>query len=111
MDKNFIKLYRQAFDDSFSTPEMLDDLKAELTFTPHVVVQNRVLMRLVFELIVTFAAMLNAYSIVNGNVSFDLGGDVNWEKVSILLSIAGFSFLLFLIELIYRYVKLKKNRA
>ncbi len=110
MKQNFIKNYRQSFDQSFNVPDMLDDIKSELTFTPHIMFKKRVTMRLLLEIMASFALIYNAFSI-SRFTNAGLGETIDHNKVNIMLSIAGLLFVLFVYEIIYRTIKIRKNRA
>lgn len=111
MKQNFIHSYRQSFEQSFNVPDMLNDIKSELTFTPHIMFKKRVMMRLLLELMASFALVYNAYSIAYGMIDYEVGATIDHNKVTILLSIAGILFMLCMYEIVFRIIQIKKNRA
>lgn len=111
MKQNFIKNYQKSFDQSFNVPDMLNDIKSELTFTPHIMFKKRVMMRLLLELTASFALVYNAFSIAYGLVDYELGATYDHNKVTIMLVLSGILFVLFVYEIIYRTIKIRKNRV
>ena len=106
---NFIHAYRKNFQASFHVPPMLNEIKSELTFTPRIIFNKRVLFRLVFELTAAFVMVYLGYSTAFGNINFGLGETVNENRVILWLSLAGLSFLAFLFDITYNYIKVRKK--
>jgi hypothetical protein len=87
---------------------MLDEIKAELTFTPHIVFRRTVMFRLVLELLITFAIFYSAY-LNSLYESYDNGNNGAINRVYTLLGIAGLSFLLFLLDISHKFIKIRKK--
>ncbi|MCV2232617.1 hypothetical protein N7548_07275 [Acholeplasma manati] len=104
-----IRSYQQDFNEAFNVPPMLDDIKAELTFTPPIIFKGIVKFRLLTELLISFNVMYKVYNDYrNDNMSFSETPEE--RNITMLLIIAGTSFLLFLIDLSHKSIKLRKKR-
>lgn len=109
--KNVIKAYKNQFNDQFNVPDMLNDIKAELTFTPRIIFKKRVKIRLIVELMASFILVFMSTLYLNEDFGMDPSSFFEENKPYILLSIAGLSFLLFLIDISHKLIKVYKNRA
>lgn len=109
--KNVIKAYKDQFNDQFNVPDMLNDIKAELTFTPRIIFKKRVKIRLIVELMASFILIFQSKEHLNESFGNDPLSFVEQNMAYILLGIATLSFLLFLIEISYKLIKVYKNRA
>ena len=103
-----IKTYQKHFNDSFNVPPMLDEIKAELTFTPHIVFRRFVKMRLLTELLIAFAFIYMAY-LESLYTNMDLNPSSEELRIYTLLGIAGLSFLLFLLDISHKFIKIRKK--
>lgn len=103
-----IRSYQQHFNESFNVPPMLDDIKAELTFTPPIIFKGIVKFRLLTELLISISIIYTVYMDTR-NTDMSYGETPEERNITILLIIAGLSFLLFLIDLSHKYIKLRKK--
>lgn len=107
INKKAIRSYQKNFKDSFNVPPMLDDIKAELTFTPHIILKKRVKLRFLVEILTSFVLIYMAYMDTR-NVDMDLEGP-DLSQPYLMLAIAGVSFLLFLIDISHKSIKIRKR--
>ncbi len=109
--KNVIKAYKNQFNDQFNVPDMLIDIKAELTFTPRIIFKKRVKIRLIVELMASFILVFMSTLYLNEDFGMDPSSFFEENKPYILLGIAGLVFLLFIIDISHKLIKVYKNRA
>ncbi|MDG0889475.1 hypothetical protein [Paracholeplasma manati] len=103
-----IRSYQQDFNEAFNVPPMLDDIKAELTFTPPIIFKGIVKFRLLTELLISFSIIYTVYMDTR-NTDMSYGETPEERNITMLLIIAGTSFLLFLIDLSHKYIKLRQK--
>jgi hypothetical protein len=90
---------------------MLNEIKAELTFTPRIIFKKRVKIRLVLELMASFILVLMSTLYLNEDFGMEPISFFEENKPYILLGIAGLSFLLFLIDISHKFIQVYKKRA
>ncbi len=110
-NNNFIKTYKKQFNEAFNVPDMLDEIKAELTFTPRIIFKKRVKIRLILELMTSFILVFMSTLYLNQDFNTDPLSFYEENKSYILLGIAALSFLLFLIDISHKFIQVYKKRA
>lgn len=110
-NNNFIKTYKKQFNEAFNVPDMLDEIKAELTFTPRIIFKKRVKIRLILELMTSFILVFMSTHYLNESYGNDPQTFLKDNMAYILIGIATLSFLLFLIDISHKFIQVYKKRA
>ena len=108
---NFIKRYQADFDQAFIVPQMLDDIKRELTFTPRIIFTWKAKFRLAIELIFSLLALYGVKITYSTNASFGLNETSGQsEQFWILVVMSVLFATCFIIDFSYKLIKLYRLR-
>lgn len=107
---NFIERYRKDFDKAYNIPDMLEDIKKELTFTPHIIFSFGTNLRLAFELLFMTLTMIGVKMTYSNNIGFGMDESGQSNQFWILLGIASLLTLCFLIDFTHKLIKLYRLR-
>jgi hypothetical protein len=107
--KNVIKTYKTQFNEAFNVPDMLSEIKTELTFTPRIIFKKRVKIRLILELMTSFIMVFMSTLYLNQDFDTNPISFFEENKSYILLGIATLAFLLFIIDMSHKLIQVRKK--
>ena len=103
---NFIERYRKDFDKALNTPDMLEDIKKELTFTPHIIFSFRTNLRLAFELLLSISIIYYSIMVESINQNFATGDNGPGPQFWILIGIGLLLILCFIFDFTHKLITL-----